>query len=78
MKQINQNQKKNPDACRLKNAKKTDYNTRITEIEGKIPNITGLANTAALNAVETKIPNVSNLVKKQTMTQKYQPSKINK
>ena len=40
---------------------KTDY--KITEIEGKIPSIAGLAN-AALHAVENNIPSVSNLVKK--------------
>ena len=30
---------------------KTDYNAKITEIEGKIPNITGLATTTALALV---------------------------
>ena len=44
--------------------KKTDYNATITEIETKIPSISGLATTAALTAVENKIPDVSNLVKK--------------
>ena len=44
--------------------KKTDYNAKITEIEGKIPSINGLAITAVLTAVENKIPNVSDLVKK--------------
>ena len=34
----------------------------MTEIEGKIPSITGLAITAAGNDVENKIPDVSNLV----------------
>ena len=43
---------------------KTNYNVKITEIEGKIPSITALATTAALVAVENKIPDVSNLVKK--------------
>ena len=43
---------------------KTDYNATITEIEGKIPSISGLATDAALIAVENKIPHVSNLVKK--------------
>ena len=43
---------------------KTDYNAKITEIEGKIPRISDLATNAALTAVENKIPNVSNLVKK--------------
>ena len=46
--------------------KKTDYNGKISEIEGKIPRITGLATTAALTKVEDMIPNVSNLVKKKT------------
>ena len=44
--------------------KKTDYNPKITEIENKIPSISGLATNSALPAVEDKIPNVSNLVKK--------------
>ena len=44
--------------------KKTDLNTKITEIENKIPSITGLATNSALTAVENKIPNVSNLVTK--------------
>ena len=45
-------------------AKKTDLNTRITEIEGKIQSITGLATNSVLTAVENKIPDVSSLVKK--------------
>ena len=40
-----------------------DYNVKITEIEDKLPSITGLVTTAALNIVENKIPNVSKLVK---------------
>ena len=44
--------------------KKTDNNTMITEIEGKIPSITVLTTTAVLNAIENKIINVSNIVKK--------------
>ena len=43
--------------------KKTNYNTQISEIKGKIPSTSGLATTAALTAVGIKIPN-SNLVKK--------------
>ena len=31
--------------------KKADYNTKISEIENKIPNTGGLATTSALNAV---------------------------
>ena len=42
--------------------KKTDYNTKITEIEGKIPSISGLAINDVLTAVENKIPNISSLV----------------
>ena len=44
--------------------KKIDCNGKITEIEGKIPSISGLATNAALTAVENKIPNISSLVKK--------------
>ena len=41
--------------------RKTDFNTKITEVEGKIPSITGLAKSSALTAVENKIPDISNL-----------------
>ena len=44
--------------------KKTNYNTKISEIEGKIPSIAGLATTSAFTATENKISSVSNLVKK--------------
>ena len=44
--------------------KKTDFNTKVTEIEGKIPSVTGLAANLELTAVENKILNVSSLVKK--------------
>ena len=44
--------------------KKTDCNTKITETEGKIPSISGLATNAALTTVENKIPNFNSLVKK--------------
>ena len=36
----------------------------MTEIEGKIPSIAGLATTRSLNVVENQISNVSDLVKK--------------
>ena len=36
----------------------------MTEIEGKIPSISGLASNATLTAAENKIPNISSLVKK--------------
>ena len=44
--------------------KKTNFDTKVTEIEGKIPSINGLATSSALTAVENKIPDVSSLVKK--------------
>ena len=51
--------------------KKTDYSSKITEIEGKMPSISGLATISALTAVENKTPIVEGLVKKkQTITQK--------
>ena len=37
---------------------------KISEIESKIPSVSGLAKTSALTAVENKIHNVSNLIKK--------------
>ena len=43
---------------------KTNYNTKITELENKIPDISNLATKAALTAVENKIPSASNLVTK--------------
>ena len=51
---------------------KKDYNAKATEIESKVPSISGLATNFALTAVENKIPDVSNIVKKknQIMTQK--------
>ena len=51
-----------PDTSGL--AKKRDYNAKITEIENKIPSISGLATTYILNVVENKIPDVSTLTKK--------------
>ena len=44
--------------------KKTNYSSKITDIEKKIPSISGLAINSVLTAVENKIPNVSGLVKK--------------
>ena len=43
---------------------KTNYNTKITELENKIPDFSSLATKTALTTVENKIPSVSNLVKK--------------
>ena len=42
--------------------KKTDYNSKITEIEGKIPNISNLATKSTLTTVENKISDTSSLV----------------
>ena len=56
--------------------KMTDYNTKITEIEGKIPDISNLATKTALTTVENKIPSISNL-KKQTIILKLLILKIN-
>ena len=44
--------------------KKSDYNAKITEIEGNIPDISYLATKTSLNTVENKIPDTSGLVKK--------------
>ena len=82
MTQINQIQKKISDvnkkffdASRL--VKKADYNAVITEIEGKLSSITGLATTSVLTAVESRIPDVNNLVKKQVMMLKYYTLNLN-
>ena len=54
--------KKIPDVSDL--VKKTNFNAKVTEIEGKIHSISGLATNTALTTVENKIPDVSSLVKK--------------
>ena len=56
MKQTKQLENKIPDTSGL--VKKTDYNAKITEIEGKMPRIRGLATNALLTTVENKIPNI--------------------
>ena len=43
--------------------KKTGFNTKITEIEGKISDVSSLVTKFALTVVENKIPDVSSLVK---------------
>ena len=45
-------------------SKKTNYNAKITEIEGKIPDVINLATKTALITIENKTPDVSSLVKK--------------
>ena len=54
--------KKIPDTSRF--VKKIDYNAKISKISGKIPIITNLVITSALNVVENKITKVSNPIKK--------------
>ena len=51
--------------------KKTDFNNKVTEIEGKIPNVSGLATSSALAAVQNKIPDVSSLLKKTDFSTKF-------
>ena len=43
---------------------KRNCDAKIKDIEDKMPSITNLTTTSALNAVENKIPNVSALIKK--------------
>ena len=66
---------KTPDTSGL--VKKTDYNTKIYEIDNKIPSISNLATTTTLTTVKNKILSFSNLVKKQTMKQKLLKLKRN-
>ena len=40
----------------------TVFNSKITEVENKIPDIKDLASKTEITAVENKIPNISNLV----------------
>ena len=61
--QIKQNQKKKF-LTLVSLLKKSDYNAKVSEIEGKIPIISGLITISALTAIENKIPSASNLVKK--------------
>ena len=63
LKKTQQDRQKTPDVTGLVK-KKTDFSTKVTEIEGKIPSIIGLATNSELTAVENKIPDVSSLVKK--------------
>ena len=44
--------------------KKTDFDSKITEVEGKIPNISGRATNSPLTAVENKIPDITSLITK--------------
>ena len=44
--------------------KKTDFNSNNTEVEGKIPNISDLANNSSLTAAENKILDITSLTTK--------------
>ena len=44
--------------------KKTDYDAKITQIEGKIPDVSSLATKTTLTTVANKIPSTSKLIKK--------------
>ena len=58
-----------PDISSL--VKKTDFNAKFTEVEGKIPSITGLVTNSALTVVENEIPDVNGLVKKTDFDTKF-------
>ena len=44
--------------------KKTDFNSKINEVERKIPNISGPATNSSLTTVENKIPDITSLITK--------------
>ena len=48
--------------------KKTDCNTKITELENKVRDIGNLATKTALTTVENKIPDISNWATKTALT----------
>ena len=73
--QIKQLENKIPDTSGL--VKKTDYNTKITKIEGKIPNVRNFVAKTALTTVENKIPDDSSLVKKTDYNKKITEIKKN-
>ena len=51
--------------------KKTDYNAKIKDIEGKIPSVSDLVKqtdcNTKINEIKGEIPDISNLVKKQVI-----------
>ena len=51
--------------------KKTDFNTKVNVIEGKIPSITGLATNSELSAVKNEIPDVTSLVEKTNLNAEF-------
>ena len=54
--------------------KETDCNTKITEIENKIPSVTGLVNTSVIDTkateIENKIPDITNQAAKASLNAK--------
>ena len=58
--------------------KKTNFNSKNTEIENKTASISNLATNPALTAIENKIPNVSSLVKKKHTNYNTKISEIEK
>ena len=48
--------------------KKADYNTKITDLENKIPDISNLITKTALTSVENKIRTIGNLATKTAFT----------
>ena len=56
---------------------KRDYDSKIKDIKGKMPSITDLGTTAALNDVKNEMPNVSYLVKKIDYDAKIKHLKVN-
>ena len=59
---IDKADKKIPDFSSF--VKKTDFDSKITAVEGKIPNISGLAINSSLTAVKNKIPDITSLITK--------------
>ena len=57
--------------------KKSDYNAKVIETEGKIPSISGLVTTSALSAGENQIPSATNQLRKQIVTQTLMTLKRN-
>ena len=47
---------------------KSDYDADKTELENKIPDVSGFASKTALPAVEYRIPSISNLVTKTALS----------
>ena len=60
--EIDKVDKKVPDVTSF--AKKADFDSKITEVKGKITNIRGLATNSSLTPVENKIPDITSLITK--------------